>query len=1746
MNATSTPGALHTPIAIVGMASLFPGSAARDGFWKNILAGTDLTSDIPPGHWLIDDYYDPDPRRRGKTYARRGAFLPKVPFDPMEYGMPPASIPGTDTAQLLALLVARQVLEDALGGDFAKARLERASVILGVASATELVAEMSGSIQRPVWVKVLREAGIPESQVIAICDRIENQYSDWTEATFPGLLGNVVAGRIANRFNFGGTNCVVDAACASSLAAVRMAIQELESGASDLAITGGVDAINDIFMYMCFSKTPAMSPTGDCRPFSADADGTLLGEGLGMLALRRLADAERDGNKIYGVIRGLGASSDGRAKSIYAPRAEGQALALQRAYASAGYGPGTVELMEAHGTGTVAGDAAEVAALREVFGKDKPDARTWCALGSVKSQIGHTKSAAGAASLYKAVMALHHKVLPPTCKVSTPNPALKIGDSPFYLNTRARPWIRAAAHPRRASVSSFGFGGSNFHVTVEEYLGPSQPARIRPDIGELILLSAETREQLSAKAEAALQTARAESLAVAAKGSHAAFTPAAPHRAAIVAAKADDLAAKCAALRESRPAKGVVVGAGAKSAGTLAFLFPGQGSQYIGMGADAVMTFPDARAVWDRAASHGVSADLHRTVFPPPAFTPEDEKAQTARLTETDKAQPAVGLTSLAYLALLEAAGVRPDVTAGHSFGELTALFAAGVFTEDDFRAAALTRGRLMAEAAASIPGAMIVAVTDLATAESVAAGIAEIAVANHNGPNQVVLSGTVTAASQALEAFKARGISAKRLNVATAFHSPIVAPAAQPYAEALAGLAVRAPACGVYANSSAAPYTNDPAAIRTTLVGQITARVRFVEQIEAMYAAGVRTFVEVGPGTVLTDLVRQILGGRTHDAMAVDSRAGAPLAALWDTLGRLAVMGHAVDMRFAWDGYEIAAPPVAPPARALMIDGANYAKPYPPSGGAAALPLPNPEKVQVHPVTTEKTPAPPVAHDETISALERIHAQTAEAHRVAQQAMADAHIAYMRAAEQAIAQISGLMHGAPASGVAPMPRPQMPAAPVFAPPPPPAASPVAPKEVAVVRPPAPVVPAPAPAPVVTSADPQTLFLKIVAAKTGYPVDMLNLDMAMEADLGIDSIKRVEILSELQSQLSALKDIDARELSALPTLRDIVEHVSRQAPTLSPAAAPAPVAPQSAPAPRAPVVEIPTASDAERLFLEVVAAKTGYSIDMLTPDMELEADLGIDSIKRVEILSELQRRLPVLGDLDARDLASLPTLRSIIVQVTAQMGVAPPAQAPAAAAPVAALSRIADTWIAQVASRDATPGYDMGAHVALLAPGDDATVAVLGKRIEADGLRVSRDVADVRGADLVLVVVPRDVDGRAGVRLAFEAARIFAKRTDRGGHSFVVIAVDGAELDLAGLTRTAAQEWPDACVRNIVLEDASLPAEQIVTELLAGGNAADVKLLTDGRRLVRQDRAAALDPARTATLPDDAVLVVTGGGRGVTGACLKALAEGRKLRLAVLGRTALDAEPPAIAAAQDMTGLIAACAAEAKARGETLPPAALSQRAQAILAGRELRGTLSALEAAGATVLPVRADVSDAQSVKAAVADIRAHFGRIDGLIHGAGVLADSLIAEKTESQMLRVYDTKVTGLRNLLAAMAGDTLHLIAVFSSVSARYGNVGQADYAVANATMAAIAAADAKRRGAACALRIIDWGPWDGGMVNDGLRTLFAARGVPLIPLDMGAAAFVAEVFHGSNATPHVALFAGTAGAPLGANHAAVTA
>ena len=1260
------------PIAIVGAGAIMPDALDLPGFWHNVLARKDCIKDIPPGHWRIDDYYDADPKAPDKTYAKRGAFLPDVPFDSMGFGVPPSILSATDTSQLLALIVARMVLDDVgkSGED-----LSRTSVILGVTGAQELLGSLVSRLQRPVWERSLRELGWAEDEVQAACKNISEHYVGWQESSFPGLLGNVVAGRIANRLDVGMTNCVTDAACASALTAMHMAVLELQAGHSDMVITGGVDTMNDIFMYMCFSKTPALSPTGDCRPFDAAGDGTLLGEGIGMVALKRLADAERDGDKVYAVIRGLGSSSDGRAKSVYAPVPEGQARAVKQAYAQAGYGPETVQLMEAHGTATKAGDAAELKGLQLVF--PATDQQQYCALGSVKSQIGHAKAAAGIAGLLKVIGALQHKTYPPTIKVTRPATAVDWAHSAFYINTEARPWVRHPDHPRRAGVSSFGFGGSNFHVALEEYEGPARrPARMDPWPAELLMFAGDTPDTLLASLKAA-SGKTAASLAISSQH----IPPAGRLRVALVVR--DDLDAKLARAAEivragKEHVRGDVFFSPDAAVGPVAFLFPGQGSQSLNMGA-GLHRFAAVADTLDEAER--IVPGLARIVYPISTFNAADRKAQETTLTRTDCAQPALGAVDVAMARLLGQLGLRPDLTAGHSFGEFVALHIAGAMDFPTLLRSAQKRGELMV-AAAKTPGAMAAV---MGPADAVAAHLVKGAVlANLNAPEQTVIAGEAAAVEHSIAKLEAAGLRCTMLQVATAFHSPVVAGAGAELTTFLKKETLETPTIPVYSNTTAAPHAGK---LPETLGAHLRSPVRWVEEITAMYDAGARVFIEVGPASVLTGLVSRILKDRPHVAVSMESKGKESLDALFGALGRLWAAGVAVDLApLCADRTPGPLRFVAKPG-AIPINGANYGKPYPhpdrpaiapnPVGKtrapAIAVPVPAvapsaPPPSFVAPAVVAAPPTPPrqaavapartetpVSHTPAaqgwIHAFQENQRQLAEVHERFGRSMSDSHLAFLRAQEVATHALVSMVTGQPAAMPAPVawapPAPQM-APPVYVPAPvavaalaPPTVAPPAPVPLAaaVYAPPGAAVAPRAAAPVTAARgaaavrDLATMLLAVVGEKTGYPIEMLRLDMNLEADLGIDSIKRVEILSALREQAPELPEPDAESLGRLNTLGQIVE-------LLGGSTAPATALPITAPA--APSRDLPT------MLLAVVGEKTGYPIEMLRLDMNLEADLGIDSIKRVEILSALREQAPELPEPDAESLGRLNTLGQIV------------------------------------------------------------------------------------------------------------------------------------------------------------------------------------------------------------------------------------------------------------------------------------------------------------------------------------------------------------------------------------------------------------------------------------------------------------------------------------------------------------------
>ena len=1323
---TQTPG---TPIAIIGMGCIFPESRNLKEFWNLVFNGKDAITPIPEkSHWRLKDYFNEDPDCPDHTYCSRGGFLPDIAFDPLNYGIPPKNIEATDTAQLLSLEVVRMALADAgypVGHSILKEK--RVNVILGVTGTQELVIPLGARLGHPFWKNALDAAGIAPDKKERILKHISDSYVSWQENSFPGLLGNVVAGRIANRLDLSGTNTVCDAACASSFSAIHTAMMELETGRCDMSITGGVDTLNDIFMHMCFSKTGVLSHTSDARPFSEDADGTVLGEGVGLLVLKRLKDAQRDNDRIYAVIKGMGTSSDGRTSAVYAPEAKGQIKALANAYSGAGICPESVGLIEAHGTGTRVGDKVEFTALKQFF-KDKKAATT--ALGSVKSMIGHTKAAAGAAGMIKAALALHHKVIPPTLKAQTPDPDLDIQNTPFYLNQTARPWVGSGTTDclRCSGVSAFGFGGSNFHAVLEEYTPKKQDISWDGTV-QIFALSGKTPEEITDKLEHISQAVNAydardraaftQAVAWQAAQSRKAFSSSHDMRLLIVLTDKDDLFellahAKLVATGDQPGKPPIFFGKGAAS-GKLGFLFPGQGSQYTGMAGQIMSVFPESLDILDTAQTcvRNTGADddrqLSAYIYPPPEYA-MDKKSAEAALRQTQIAQPAIGAVSLSMLNILSRFNVTPDMTCGHSYGELCALYAAGWIDEKTCLELSAARGNFMAKAGQSAgdPGSMLAIQAPI---EKIEALIKEenldLVLANRNSLSQGVLSGETQHILEAEKLCKKRRMRAVKLPVAAAFHSRLVADAAAPFNE-LTRKAVFTPTpTTVLSNTTGRAYPDDPAKAQDLLGQQLMYPVDFIGNIQQMHEHGIDTFVEIGPKSVLCGLVKSILKDKKIAAVALDKSAGknSGIQDLGMGLCAVAAMGHPVDLS-AWEE-DVPAP--EPKKLVIMINGANFKPPAPemappqtnpaqpdpavtaPVHDAATLPAPSqPSQAQAcqafensntvqnssvhttvsakqrittqgntmtsfpHPEfkasqSTNQVSANPDILVQGLNAMQQLQAQTARAHEKFLETQAQASQTLAALMSQTRGQIT-----APAAQEIALPVPVQaiptPQPPVAQPDPAPQTATAAAKPMPAPASPPPVQAQPSATPEAKAQSPapdvQNVLFDIISRLTGFPVEMLEPQMDIESDLGIDSIKKVEIISELEKAFPDNEALSAQRLGSVKTLYDICTAVETdQQP-------PSPVPEQTAgtisdePKNNQPV------SDIFSILVNIISELTGFPKEMLEPEMNLESDLGIDSIKRVEILSRLEQEQPDCKALSPDDMGSLKTLADIVSHLT--------------------------------------------------------------------------------------------------------------------------------------------------------------------------------------------------------------------------------------------------------------------------------------------------------------------------------------------------------------------------------------------------------------------------------------------------------------------------------------------------------------
>jgi acyl transferase domain-containing protein/NAD(P)-dependent dehydrogenase (short-subunit alcohol dehydrogenase family) len=1529
-----------------------------------------------------------------------------------------------------------------------------------------------------------------------------------------------------------------------------------------MVIVGGIDTVQGPFGYLCFAQTQALSPRGKCSTFDANGDGICISEGLATVCLKRLEDAERDGDRIYAVIKGVGGSSDGRAKSMTAPHPDGQIRALERAYTKAGYSPATVGLFEAHGTGTVAGDNAELETVTRLMANAGAQPKT-SVIGSVKTMIGHTKASAGVAGLIKSALSLHHRVLPPHCNVETPVDKVGSNDSPLYLLKDPQPWIADADKPRRASVSAFGFGGTNFHIAMQEYDGEYLP-QVRPAVretwpAELLVWAANDNDALVTNIQetAALFAQQANpcmrdiayTLATTSNGTL---------RAAMVAtdgANAQQLIGHLVAhIQDSGkplPPGAYFNRAPLAEEGGVALLFAGQGSQYPNMLRDVALEFDDIANVLERAESlvgddieSASGMRLSRMIYTPGLYSDADEKAAAAALTRTEVTQPALAVIEAGLWGLLQRCGVKPDMAAGHSYGEFAALYAAGVISLDELIKVSAARGRFVAAAGVGDAdlGGMVAVRSERERVEQVAKAFDDLTVANHNSSSQTILSGSKASVRAVAEKFSAVDIDATVLPVGAAFHSSFVAAARDQLADYIASMEMQPPAFPVYSNTTAKPHANKVAGIRKTLSAHMVSPVEFVAEIEAMYAAGARVFVGLGPKNVQASLVDQILGEREHKVVRIDDHEGG-LKGLLNGLGMMFAEGMALNFdpiyeRRNCQTIKLADPAsatreVPPPKHAWILNGGSaralneeLRAPMTLEEAQAlkakrAVPVASSIPVQPPPVAAAESPAPaPVQRQpkRRLKPTRRIRKETAmtdnyppsvgvsgDGQSYAPEGEREALlVAYQETMQQFLESqerimLAYLTGSAPAqSGARPaalavprarqaVPRPPMVPPPVAAAP---VAAPAAPAP-APAAPPPPVVatppPAPAPAPVaapaaaatVDAASITSMLLEIVEDRTGYPQDMLGLDQNMEADLGIDSIKRVEIVGAMIKALpSGYVNGEASEgLNAKKTLQEMIDYLAAAGTGKEAATAPfnhtevEAVDSNCAPLPRFIIQAQTESADA-------------IPLDPFDKGLYIIVDEGYGVGAAIQ--------------------ASVTSAGATVVMIDAK---------PAANA--AQLQRLLDAARAE-------HGPVRGVfHLAALAA----------ERYDSDAqLSAWQTSVTLNDKSLYQLIQMLADDLQSGGRVVAATAQggSFAREGAQPG----LVACGGS----TGLLKSVHEEWPALQVKAVDLDPALsglANAEILCNEWRLPGGRIEVGYPAGQRTVFRSVEApmSATNVSPEHTPDSDWVVLATGGARGITAEVLVGLASAG-VQLVLVGRTEEPgAEDPAMVGLTSEAELQGYLLQRAKAEGRSLKPIEVKQQIAAILRDREIAGNLADFRAAGARVDYRVADVRNEEGIKALLDDIYKQYGRLDGLVHGAGIIEDKALINKTMESASRVIDTKVDSTFVLSKYLRSHNLKFVVFFTSVAGRYGNTGQVDYATANEIVNRLALQLYWQWDEKVTVSAINWGPWaptryGKGMVSPETERKFAAMGVALVYPEPGRDLFMHSVTRAPSANVEV--------------------
>ncbi|MCK6546399.1 aminotransferase class I/II-fold pyridoxal phosphate-dependent enzyme [Myxococcota bacterium] len=1655
----------NSPIAVVGIGCRFPDADDHEAFWQNIATAKTSFRPVPKDRWDHRAFFNPNQRETDKTWTPTGSFIESYrEFAALHYGIAPRRLEVMDPQQRLLIEATRIAIQDA-GYETRRYDRDRTGVYVGIsvsefkniAGSRVMAMQLAAGDYGPAaGSQELRDA------VLSLADHVVPLRA----FSLSGAITALAAAAISQTFDFGGPAYAIDAACASASVAVNDAVVQLRAGLIDQAVAGGVYINLTPDNLVSFTRIGAISPSGACRPFDARADGFVQSDGVGMLFLKRLDDALADGDRIYAVIRGTGCNNDGRGEGPMTPRVEGQLRALRRAYDDAGFSPATVAYFEAHGTATAVGDPVEVEALGTLLLQEGVTPASPAMIGSVKGNIGHAMAAAGIAGLVKAIKVVEKRAAPPQAGFERPHPVLGLDRYPLLVSSEGRELAARDGEPLRVAVSSFGFGGTNSHLVLEEAPKVSRPRIVsRPMAAELSKDASDATEP-AARPEALLVTAPNATLLAAhlrelataistgaARNSSLAdiaFTLNATRRRerirAVVGARTPDelvgnLSKLAGAIDKSITEQGaepkfplvvnphlVVHDAGGADAEKrkIALLFPGQGAQKTFLFDHLRQRFPRFRsklAELETGASALLAKPLSSYVYPDASIPAAQAEAE---LTATEVCQPAMGALGLALASLLEDAGVKADVTLGHSLGEFAALAHAGAIDPVDAVKLVAIRGKAMRDLPLEDTGAMAAVMSDADTVRAAIAGLEGVWVANVNHPRQVSISGTTPGVAAATELLKAHKLDVRPLPVSHAFHTPLLAGIDPTMDRILSSLELRAPSKATVASCiQAEAYGDDVAAMRRTLLAHATSPVNFTRGLEQAAAAGATVFVNVGAAGMLTSFAKATLGDGILPVTLSPAEDDGGYE-LIRGLAILAAVGIPVNFGVLYEG-EGRLPADNLPATPLERESYWIVKDRPQQKSRLDHPLPVAgERPVVHvkgasPVvvgskdeemTTKREPAQPAVgagivelfreqaailrqHAEIIAAQNRVllgevSAQPVAATPVAQgapmpQAVAQAPApAPVRATTSSgpVARVADLMREAPAAKAA--------ATPVTSEPTTPARAAEAPKtELTRVTPEAPKAEVPKVDAVDVAAVRDRVF-EIVAKISAFPRQSLRAEQRLVDELGFDSLMVADLGGAIEGVYPNLGGLPQALFSLTTTVGDLAEHVAKKLAKGANSAASTEI-PSKSEKSEAKSSESKSEAVAVSRY-RVVPQATAPIVGAVKHTPKDEAWLVTEdgSALSAAIAAELERR----------------GAKTVRVRFTKDG--------------VAAADRVA------VGSVNLWPeSFADGLSAAIARAGVKLSgfVHAAGLAVEASAEATASPVLllhpIVAGLEVSRVAVITTLGGKLGLEASAAAARHLPQAA------------------LLGYTKALARERPSAIVRAVDVDPstaADVNAAAILDELFGADLALEVGLVGGARftpTLVPVDGSA----AKRRTLTRDDVVLVTGGAGELGSLVAIDVAKKKPKAVVLVGRRARDAE---------------------------------------------IDKVLAKIISEGARALYVSADVTSAASLKSAVDAATAALGPVTVAIHSAGAIEDAPASKKSLESVRRVMDPKVLGADALLRAFPG--LRDLVIFSSWAGRFGNASQTDYSAANDLVDHLAVVGNSGNPGNTRTVAIDWPPW----------------------------------------------------------------